>query len=52
MNDLVKMDGLVETFEIFSDPDNKITCRIDPMLFLLIIMVFAILLYIIQFKIN
>ena len=46
------MDDLVETFEIYSGPDNKYVCRMDPMLFLLAIMVMAILLYIVQFKIN
>lgn len=46
------MDNLVETFEIHSGLDNNFICRMDPMLFLLVVMVILILLYIIQFKIN
>jgi hypothetical protein len=46
------MNDLVETFEIYSGHDNKFVCKMDPMLFLLVIMVFMILLYIIHFKIN
>lgn len=46
------MDDLVETFEIYSGHDNKFVCKMDPMLFLLVIMVITIFLYIIQFKIN
>ena len=46
------MNDLVETFEIYSGPDNNFVCKMDPMLFLLTIMVFVILLYIVHFKIN
>ena len=46
------MHDLVETFEIHSDPNKMFVCKMDPMLFLLVIMVITILLYIIHFKIN
>lgn len=46
------MDDLIETFEIYSGTDNNFVCRMDPMLFLLVIMITIILLYIIQFKAN
>jgi hypothetical protein len=42
----------IETFEIQSSPNDKNVCKMNPMRFVLLISVFMILLYIVQFKIN
>lgn len=46
------MNNILETFEIHSQHDNNYVCKMDPMLFLLVIMIVTIFLYIIQFKIK
>jgi hypothetical protein len=46
------MNNILETFELYTSHDNNYVCRIDPMLFLMSIMVFIIIIYIIQFKVK
>jgi hypothetical protein len=46
------MNDLIETFEIQTSYNNENVCKIDPMLFLVIIMILTIFLYIVQFKIK
>lgn len=46
------MDDVLETFEIETTYDNENVCRIDPMIFTVIIMLLAIILYIVQFRIK
>ncbi len=43
------MDDMIETFEIYSKHGNNV-CMMDPMLFLVSIMITVLILYIIQFK--
>ena len=44
------MNNVIETFEIYSQHNNNTVCRMDPMLFLVSIMITLLILYIIQFK--
>lgn len=46
------MNDIIETFEIQTIYNNENVCKIDPMLFLVIIMMVAIFFYIVQFKIK
>ncbi len=46
------MNNILETFELYTSHDNNNVCRIDPMLFLMSIMVFTIIIYIIHFKVK
>ncbi len=46
------MNNIFQTFELYTSHDNNYVCRIDPMLFLMGIMVFIIIIYIIQFKVK
>jgi hypothetical protein len=46
------MDNTIETFEIYSKHNDNNVCRMDPMLFLVSIMMTVLILYIIQFKIQ
>lgn len=46
------MNDIVETFEIHTSHNNQFVCKMDPMLFLVVIMILTIFLYIIQFKIK
>jgi hypothetical protein len=46
------MNNIIETFEIQTLHDNTFVCKMDPMLFLIGIMIIIILLYIMQFKVN
>jgi hypothetical protein len=46
------MNNIIETFEIETTYDNNNVCKMDPMLFLIVIMVFAIFIYIVQFKVK
>jgi hypothetical protein len=46
------MNDILETFELQTIYNNDKVCKMDPMLFLVVVMVFAIILYIVQFKIK
>ncbi len=46
------MNNIIETFEIQTLHDNNNVCKMDPMLFCIVIMVFTIFIYIVQFKVK
>ena len=44
------MNDMIETFEIYSQHNPNTVCKMDPMLFLVLASIFAIILYIMQLK--
>ena len=46
------MNDIVETFEIQTSHNDNNVCKMDPMLFLGLILIFTIFMYIIQFKLK
>ena len=46
------MDDTVNIFEIFTSYNKDNVCKMDPMLFFIVIMVIYIFLYIIEFRIK
>lgn len=46
------MNDIIETFEIQTSHDNNNVCKMDPMLFFMVIMIFTIFIYIVQFKVK
>ena len=46
------MNEIIETFELHTSLDNNFVCKMDPMLFFVVIMLLTIFLYIVQFRIK
>lgn len=45
------MNDIIETFEIQTTHNSNV-CKMDPMIFFILILVLTILIYIVQFKIK